>query len=124
MQLVIGPARSPTPVEPLREPGNAILAAEGNIGPVKELGRLGRNLGAGRRRGRQLRGGIAEASDGAGLLAQGSDRAAEGAQLIANGPRPRRRAAASGRSARSDQFAKAPNAWPKRRNGRRSARCS
>ncbi|HEU4392848.1 MAG TPA: MMPL family transporter [Solirubrobacterales bacterium] len=85
VQLVVGPGQIAKRVAPLQETGNAILASDGNIGPVKQLGRLGRGLrrvagGIG-----QLRGGIAEASDGAGLLAQGSDRAVEGAQLIAGG---------------------------------------
>jgi RND superfamily putative drug exporter len=85
VQLVAGPGQISKRVAPLQETGNAILASDGNIGPVKQLGRLGRGLrtvagGIG-----QLRGGIAEASDGAGLLALGSDRAVEGAQLIAGG---------------------------------------
>jgi putative drug exporter of the RND superfamily len=85
VQLVAGPGQIAKRVAPLQETGNAILASDGNIGPVKQLGRLGRGLrtvagGIG-----QLRGGIDEASDGAGLLAMGSDRAVEGAQLIANG---------------------------------------
>ncbi|HET6998161.1 MAG TPA: MMPL family transporter [Solirubrobacterales bacterium] len=85
VQLVAGPGEIAKRVAPLQETGNAILASDGNIGPVKQLGRLGRGLrtvagGIG-----QLRGGISEASNGAGLLAQGSDRLFEGAQLIAGG---------------------------------------
>jgi RND superfamily putative drug exporter len=85
VQLVAGPGQIAKRVAPLQETGNAILASDGNIGPVKQLDRLGRGLrtvagGIG-----QLRGGIDEASDGAGLLAMGSDRAVEGAQLVANG---------------------------------------
>lgn len=85
VQAVVGPGQISKRVAPLTETGNALFASEGNIGPVKQLGRLGRSLGVAAGGVEQLRGGISEASDGAGLLAQGSDRAAEGAQLIANG---------------------------------------
>ena len=85
VQVVIGPGQVAARTEPLREQGNAIFASEGEVGQVKQLGRLGRQLGLAAGGVEQLRGGIAEASDGAGLLAQGSDRAGEGAQLIANG---------------------------------------
>ncbi len=85
VQAVVGPGQVSRRVAPLQRTGNAIFASEGNIGPVKQLGRLGRSLGVAAGGVEQLRGGISEASDGAGLLAQGSDRAAEGAQLIANG---------------------------------------
>jgi putative drug exporter of the RND superfamily len=82
---VIGPGPIAKRVDPLRETGNAILASEGNIGPVKQLGRLGRNLRVAAGGVGQLRAGITEASQGAGLLALGSDRAGEGAQMIAAG---------------------------------------
>ena len=85
VQLVIGPAQITKRTEPLQELGNAALSSGGNIGPVKQLGRLGRSLRVAAGGVEQLRGGISEASAGAGLLAQGSDRAGEGAQLIANG---------------------------------------
>jgi RND superfamily putative drug exporter len=85
VQLVIGPAQITKRTEPLQKLGNAALSSGGNIGPVKQLGRIGRNLKVAAGGVEQLRGGISEASAGAGLLAQGSDRAAEGAQLIANG---------------------------------------
>jgi RND superfamily putative drug exporter len=85
VQLVIGPAQISKRTKPLQELGNAALSSGGNIGPVKQLGRLGRSLKVAAGGVEQLRGGISEASAGAGLLAQGSDRAAEGAQLIANG---------------------------------------
>jgi RND superfamily putative drug exporter len=85
VQLVIGPAQVAERVEPLRERGNALLTSGGEIGPIKQLGRLGRSLKVAAGGVSQLRSGIAEAGDGAGLLAQGSDRAGEGAQLIANG---------------------------------------
>ena len=42
--VVIGPAQIAKRVEPLRNLGNAVLTTEGNIGPVKELGKLGREL--------------------------------------------------------------------------------
>jgi putative drug exporter of the RND superfamily len=85
VQVVIGPGQVAARTEPLREQGNAIFAADGEVEQVKQLGRLGRALKRAAGGVDQLRGGIAEASDGAGLLAQGSDRAGEGAQLIANG---------------------------------------
>jgi putative drug exporter of the RND superfamily len=85
VQLVIGPGQVAKKVKPLQELGNGVLASEGNIGPVKQLGKLGRNLAVAAGGVAQLRGGISEASDGAGLLAQGSDRAGQGAQMIATG---------------------------------------
>jgi RND superfamily putative drug exporter len=85
VQLVIGPAQVTAQTAPLQDIGNAALSSGGNIGPVKQLGRVGRSLKVAAARVDQLRGGISEASDGAALLAQGSGRAAEGAQLIANG---------------------------------------
>jgi len=85
VQAVVGPGQVAKQVAPLRRAGNAVFASEGNIGPVKRLGRLGRNLGVAAGGVAQLRGGISEASDGAGLLAQGSNHAAEGAGLIAGG---------------------------------------
>jgi RND superfamily putative drug exporter len=85
VQVVVGPGQLSKRVAPLQGIGNSLFASEGNIGPVKQLGKLGRNLKVAAGGVEQLRGGIAEASDGAGLLAQGSDRAEEGAQLIANG---------------------------------------
>jgi RND superfamily putative drug exporter len=85
VQAVIGPGRITKRVDPLRELGNAVLSSEGNIGPVKQLGRLGRTLAVAAGGVGQLREGITEASDGAGLLALGAGRAGEGAQMIANG---------------------------------------
>lgn len=85
VRTVIGPARATKRIEPLRELGNAVLSSEGNIGPVKQLGRLGRELDVAAAGVGQLRAGISEASDGAGLLALGAGRAGEGAQMIANG---------------------------------------
>jgi RND superfamily putative drug exporter len=85
VQAVIGPGRLAKRVDPLRKLGNAVLSSEGNIGPVKQLGRLGRSLAVAAGGVGQLREGISEASDGAGLLALGADRAGEGAQMIAVG---------------------------------------
>ena len=85
VQAVIGPGQISKRVEPLQELGNAVLSSEGNIGAVKQLGRLGRNLGQAAGGVAELRDGISEASAGAGLLATGSDRAGEGAQQIAAG---------------------------------------
>jgi len=85
VQVVVGPSQIAKRIKPLQETGNAILASNGNIGPVKQLGRLGRELNTAAGGVGQLRSGLDEASDGAGLLALGSDRAGEGAQMIANG---------------------------------------
>lgn len=85
VQVVIGPAQAAKPVKPLQELGNAFLSSEGNVGEVKELGRLGRQLSVAAGGVGQLRAGIAEASDGAGLLATGAGRAEDGAQRIALG---------------------------------------
>jgi RND superfamily putative drug exporter len=85
VQAVVGPAQATRRVEPLRDLGNATLSSEGNIGPVKQLAKLGRSLAVAAGGVGQLRAGITEASQGAGLLALGSDHAGEGAQLIAVG---------------------------------------
>jgi RND superfamily putative drug exporter len=85
VQAVVGPGQLSKRVAPLQETGNALFASDGNIAPVKRLGRLGRLLGVTAGGVEQLRGGISEASAGAGLIAQGSDRAAEGAQMLASG---------------------------------------
>jgi RND superfamily putative drug exporter len=85
VKVVIGPQAATKRVEPLQELGNSALTSRGNIGPVKELGHLGKELNVAAGGVGALREGISEASDGAGLLALGSDHAAEGAQLIARG---------------------------------------
>jgi RND superfamily putative drug exporter len=85
VKVVIGPAKIAKRVEPLRNLGNAVLTTEGNIGPVKEFGKLGRSLRVAAGGVAELRDGISEASNGAGLLALGADRAGEGARLIAIG---------------------------------------
>lgn len=85
VQAVVGPSRATKRVEPLQDLGNAVLSSGGNVGPVKQLGKLGRSLAVAANGVGQLQAGITEASEGAGLLALGSDRAGEGAQLIATG---------------------------------------
>ncbi len=85
VKAVIGPQAATKRVEPLQELGNAALSSGGNIGPVKELGHLGKELNVAAGGVGALQEGIGEASDGAGLLALGSDHATEGAQLIAHG---------------------------------------
>jgi putative drug exporter of the RND superfamily len=85
VKVVIGPQAATKRVEPLQELGNAALAAEGNIGPVKQLGHLGKELNVAAGGVGALRAGISEAGDGAGLLALGSSHATEGAELIARG---------------------------------------
>jgi putative drug exporter of the RND superfamily len=85
VQAVIGPAPAVKRIRPLQQLGNTVLSSEGNFGPVRRLGRLGRQLEVAAGGVGQLRDGISEASDGAGLLALGSGRAGDGAQLIARG---------------------------------------
>ncbi|HET7120930.1 MAG TPA: MMPL family transporter [Solirubrobacterales bacterium] len=85
VQAVIGPQRATSRVNGLRRLGNSVLAAEGNTGTVKQLGKLGRSLAVAAGGVGELQDGIVEASDGAGLLALGAGRAVEGAQLIAGG---------------------------------------
>jgi RND superfamily putative drug exporter len=85
VKVVIGPQAATKQVEPLQELGNSVLASRGNIGPVKQLGHLGKELNVAAGGVGALQEGISEASDGAGLLALGSDHATEGAQLIARG---------------------------------------
>jgi putative drug exporter of the RND superfamily len=105
VQAVIGPAKIAKRVEPVRNLGNAVLSSEGNIGPVKQLARLGRGLTVAAGGVGQMRGGLSEASQGAGLLAQGSGRAGKGAGLIAVGLG--RAAAGSERALKAlDSFAK------------------
>ena len=100
-----GPAKIAKQVEPLRNTGNAVLTTEGNIGAVKELGKLGRSLQVAAGGVAELRAGISEASDGAGLLALGAGRATEGARMIAKGLR--RATKGSGRSISAlEKFAK------------------
>jgi RND superfamily putative drug exporter len=85
VKVVIGPQAAAKRVKPLQEFGNSALASRGNLGPVKELGKLGKELDVAAGGVGELRGGITEASNGAGLLALGSDHAGEGARLIARG---------------------------------------
>ncbi len=85
IQAVVGPQKATKKVTPLRKLGNSVLTKEGNIGPVKELTKLGRELNVAAGGVGELRAGINEASDGAGLLATGAGNAEEGAELISNG---------------------------------------
>jgi RND superfamily putative drug exporter len=85
VKVVIGPQAATKRVEPLQELGNAALSSHGNVGPVKQLGHLGKELNVAAGGVGALREGITEASDGAGLLALGSGRATEGAEEIARG---------------------------------------
>jgi putative drug exporter of the RND superfamily len=85
VKVVIGPQAATKRVAPLQELGNSALASRGNVGPVKELGHLGKELNRAAGGVGALREGISEAGDGAGLLAEGSDHATEGAELIATG---------------------------------------
>jgi putative drug exporter of the RND superfamily len=85
VQAVIGPGKVVKRIGRLQDLGNAVLSSKGNYGPVRRLGKLGRNLTVAAGGVGQLREGIAEAGNGAGLLAMGADRADKGALLIASG---------------------------------------
>ncbi|MEZ5076442.1 MAG: MMPL family transporter [Solirubrobacterales bacterium] len=84
VQTVIGPGQIEKRARRLREGGNEVLAEEGDASP-RQLRRLGRRLDRAAGGVKQLRAGISEASAGAGLLATGSGRGAEGAERIAAG---------------------------------------
>ncbi|HET8863258.1 MAG TPA: MMPL family transporter [Solirubrobacterales bacterium] len=84
VQAVIGPGQISRAVEPLRRSG-ALLATDGDTGPLGQFGRLGRNLGRAAVGVAQLREGVSKASYGAGLLAQGSGTAEQGATALAAG---------------------------------------
>ncbi len=85
VQAVIGPAQATRPVEPLQKTGNALLASEGKVGPVNQLGKLGHSLNVAAGGVKQLRDGLSEATAGAGLLSDGSEKAATGALSISHG---------------------------------------
>lgn len=82
VRAVIGPGPIARKVAPLRSLG-AKLTAKGAEGPA-EVGRLAPGLRRAADAVEQLRGGIAEGAEGSGLLAEGSERAAAGAGLIAS----------------------------------------
>ncbi len=85
VQAVIGPAQATGPVAPLQKTGTSLLASEGKTGPVNQLGKLGRSLDVAAGGVKQLRSGLTEATYGAGLLSQGSDKATTGALALAHG---------------------------------------
>ncbi|MBW8060052.1 MAG: MMPL family transporter, partial [Solirubrobacterales bacterium] len=85
VQAVIGPGQVSRAVAPLRDLGADVLASGGNVGPLGDLDRLGRNLGRAATGVAQLRDGISRASYGAGLLAEGSGSAEAGATALAFG---------------------------------------
>jgi len=85
VQSVIGPGQLSKRVEPLHKTGSAILATNENVGPLSNLSRLSRSLGKAAAGVATLRGGISQASYGAGLLVDGSGNAEEGALAIASG---------------------------------------
>ena len=85
VRAVIGPGQVARRVAPLRKAGSALLASNGNVGPLNRFGKLGRSLAVAAAGVGQLREGIAQASEGAGLLASGSDQATAGAFAISRG---------------------------------------
>jgi len=85
VQAVIGPGQVSRAVAPLRNVGAGVLASNGDVGPLRQLGLLGRNLSRAAGGVAQLREGISQATYGAGLLAGGSYKAETGALVIARG---------------------------------------
>jgi RND superfamily putative drug exporter len=85
VQSVIGPGQVSKSVEPLRKTGSALLASNRKVGPLANLTRLGHVLGRATAGVADLRGGISQATYGAGLLVDGSGGAEEGALAIASG---------------------------------------
>jgi RND superfamily putative drug exporter len=85
VQLVVGPGQVSRAVEPLRKTGSALLGSNRKVGPLANIGRLGRNLGRAAGGVAALRAGISQATFGAGLLADGSGNAEAGAVAIAHG---------------------------------------
>ncbi len=85
VQSVIGPGQISHRVESLRKTGNALLASNEQVGPLANLGRLSHNLGRAASAVATLRGGISQATYGAGLLAEGSGQAEAGAIALAGG---------------------------------------
>src|SRR4029078_981755 len=81
VQVVIGPEQVSKSVAPLREAGKGPLVEKG--GPVRHREQLGRNLKRAARGVARLRAGISEATQGAGLLVEGSDTTQEGALRLA-----------------------------------------
>ncbi|HWO83742.1 MAG TPA: MMPL family transporter [Solirubrobacterales bacterium] len=82
VRTVIGPAPVARRTEPLRALGKGITGA-GAEGP-EQLQKLGPGLRRAAGAVAELRAGLAEGSQGSGLLAEGSERAAAGAGLIAS----------------------------------------
>jgi RND superfamily putative drug exporter len=82
VRTVIGPGPIANRTGPLRSLGSK-LTAEGAAGPA-QLEKLGPGLRRAAGAVSELRAGIAEGADGSGLLAEGSERAAAGAGLIAS----------------------------------------
>ena len=121
---MIGPQAATKRVKPLQELGNSVLASRGNLGPVKELGQLGKELNVAAGGVAELRDGITEASNGAGLLALGSDHATEGRAADRQRAGARGGRAASGRSTRWNGSRRAPKNSPKGCWKRKSARSS
>jgi RND superfamily putative drug exporter len=81
VRAVIGPGPIAHQAAPLRSLGSK-LASQGQEGPA-QLERFGPGLRRAARAVEQLRGGIAAGAEGSSLLAEGSERAAAGAGLIA-----------------------------------------
>jgi RND superfamily putative drug exporter len=82
VRAVLGPAPIRRRIEPINRLGEA-LAEQGAEAP-SQLGRLGPGLRRAAHAVEDLRGGIATGAEGSGLLADGSSRAATGADLIAS----------------------------------------
>jgi RND superfamily putative drug exporter len=84
VQAVIGPAQIRKQVKPLQKTGNDLLAGRGEADP-EQLTTLGEKLGVAANGVRKLRSGISRASYGAGLLANGTGQAGDGAEQLEGG---------------------------------------
>jgi RND superfamily putative drug exporter len=85
VKVVIGPQAAARRVQPLQELGDSVLTSKGDPRPLRQLGRLGKELDVAANGVGALRSGLSEAGDGAGLLALGSEHATEGGRLINRG---------------------------------------
>jgi putative drug exporter of the RND superfamily len=81
VQAVIGPAQIRKQVKPLQKSGNDLIAGRGESDP-EQLTSLGRKLGAAAHSVGRLRSGLSKASGVAGLLANGTGRAGDGAAQL------------------------------------------
>jgi RND superfamily putative drug exporter len=85
VQSVIGPSQLSKSVKPLQRGLSGLLSSNGEVGPLANLDRLGKNLNRVAAGVGAVRNGLSRATAGAALLAEGTGRAEEGAIQIASG---------------------------------------